>query len=319
MTLKYTRITSWQESEEQLKDIRHAVFVEEQGCPAEQEWDQYDAIAIHFLVKDSEDQVYACARMVRDHHSATKASIGRFAVYPQYRRQGITRQLVKYIIAFARSQGIFELTLSAQTYVTKLYQSAGFETLGNPYDEVGIPHVRMSLLLGQARPETASTLGEDPQVHRFNKHEEYLHHLIPLLQQARHKILILSQDLEKKTLDHPTVLEAISALARRSRSTFVQIIIENPKIPRTESNQLLALCKRLTTAMEIKVLPPILDFPEQVFVLVDDQGVILRHSHQNWQGFCCYYDPGTVKRLTDEFNRLLGQAHESQELHRFSL
>jgi predicted GNAT family N-acyltransferase len=319
MTLKYTRITSWQESEKELRDIRHEVFVIGQNCPPEEEFDDLDASAVHFLVKDADNKVYASARLIRDHHSARKARIGRFAVYPQYRGQGIGRKLVKYVISFARSQGILDLELSAQTYIQELYASFGFESIGEVYDEVGIPHIRMAKVLGHSKPESTGKLGEDSQVHRFNDHAGYLGHLIALLRQAQHRVLILSKDLESKTLDHPQVLEALSGLARKSRSTFVRILIHDPKAAVAESNQLLVLSRRLTTSIEIKMLNPEIDFPEQVYVLTDEQGLVLRHSYESWEGFCCYSDSGTVKRLTEEFQRLMAFAEISQELRNFSI
>ena len=319
MTLKYTRITSWQESEKELRAIRHEVFVVSQNCPPDEEWDEFDANAVHFLVKDAEDNVYATARLIRDENSPRKARIGRFAVYPQYRRQGIARQLVKYVISFARSQQIFELELSAQVQVKELYLNLGFKTTSEEFIEAGIPHIKMNLTLGTLKPESAKKLGEDTQVYRFTDHKGYLDQLIHLASQARQSLIILSHSLDRTTLDHPEMLEAISALARKSRSTFVRIVIQDCATAVAESSQLLKLTRRLTTSIEIKILDPEINFPNQVYLLADNKGLILRHSHENWSGFCCYSDPGTVKRLNEEFNRLLIHAHTSPELSNISI
>ncbi len=319
MTLKYTDITTWQESEADLRAIRHQVFVIEQSCPPEEEWDAFDQEATHFLVKDAEGNVYATARLIIDRENPKQARIGRFAVYAQYRGQGLARQLVKYVIAYARSQGFLDLTLSAQTYIRKLYTEFGFEPVGEEYEEVGIPHIKMHIQLAQGKIKTPLQLVDDDTVHRFNSRTGYMDHLIPLLDQAKHSLLILTQDLEKGTLDHPKALDAISALARKSRSTFVKILLQDPKPAVESSNRLLKLVRRLTTSIEIKMLNPEVEFPAQVFVLVDDRGIILRHHHESWEGFCCYNDPGTVKRMADDFHQLMVHGQIAQELRQFSL
>jgi len=37
------------------------------------------------------------------------------------------------------------ITISAQQYLQQFYTELGFETLSEPYDEDGIPHIRMQL------------------------------------------------------------------------------------------------------------------------------------------------------------------------------
>ncbi|WP_157497070.1 GNAT family N-acetyltransferase [Hahella ganghwensis] len=317
MTLKYTKITTWQESEKELKDIRKKVFVEEQNVPEDLEWDEYDAQATHFLVRDMDGLCYGVARLIHD--GKHKAKVGRFAVPQEFRGQGIAGSLLKFVIGYARSQGIIEVNLSAQCYIQSLYMQEGFEPVGEPYDEAGIPHIRMRLVLGTLKPETQNKLSEDETVCRVNSQEEYLKHLCALLRQAKHSVQILTYDLEKGTLDIPDVLDAISNLARKGRGTSIQVVLGDPRPAVTYSNQFLTLARRLTTSIDIKTLNAELSFPDQVFVLIDDHGVALRHSHDKWEGFCCYSDPGTVKRLKDEFQRLLNHSHVSQELRQFSL
>ncbi len=315
--LKYTKITTWQESQAELQAIRHKVFVEEQNVPEELEWDDYDAQAVHFLVKDMDGLCYGVARLIHD--GQYKAKIGRFAVPNEFRGQGIAGSLLKFVVGYARSQGIVEINLSAQTYIQGLYQREGFEVVGEEYEEADIPHIHMRLTLGKMKEEIQYKLTQDETVYRVNSQEEYLKHLCDLLKQATHSVYILSYDLEKGTLDTPDVLDALSALARKSRATSIHIVLADSKPAVTYSNQLLALARRLTSSFDIKTLNTEIAFPDQVFVLVDDAGIALRHSHTKWEGFCCYSDAGTAKRLKEEFQRLLSHSHVSQELRQFSI
>jgi len=316
-TLKYTKITTWQESEAELKAIRHKVFIEEQNVPENMEWDELDAQAVHFLVKDKNGHCYGVARLIYD--CQHKANIGRFAVPGEYRGQGIARSLLKFVIGYAHSQGIVEINLSAQTYIQKLYQREGFETVGEEYEEAGIPHIHMRLTLSTLKEEIQHKLTQDKTVYRIHSQEEYLKHLCALLRQATHSVDILSYDLEKGTLDAPDVLDALSALARKSRATTIRVILADARPAVTYSNHLLTLARRLTSSIDIKTINPERAFPDQVFVLVDDAGIALRHNHDLWEGFCCYSDPGTVKHLKDEFQRQLAHSQVSQELRQFSI
>lgn len=317
MPLRFTRITNWTESEATLRAIRTRVFIEEQGVPPELEWDAEDADAIHFLVKTSEDVALATARLVYLTPGRVKA--GRFAVLPEYRRQGVASGLLRYLIGFARSQGVEEIELSAQLEVASLYEGEGFQREGEPYDEAGIPHIRMVLKLGQREALRHETLGSDERVHRFHSREEYLHHLIRLLQQARQGVRILSADLEKGILDDPRVLDELSRLAREQSGSRIQILVRDDRPPIQQSHQLLPLARRLPSSFDLRVYRNPSEFPEAVYVLVDQAGVLLRHHHAKWEGFCCYQDPGTRQRLQDAFERGWNQSLVSQEFRQLRL
>jgi predicted GNAT family N-acyltransferase len=45
--------------------------------------------------------------------------------------------------AWARDEGAARIVLSAQTYARALYEAAGYEARGAPYEEAGIMHLQM--------------------------------------------------------------------------------------------------------------------------------------------------------------------------------
>ena len=51
------------------------------------------------------------------------------------------------LIEMARQKGFAEVELHAQSYALDFYRSAGFETKGEEFLEVGIPHRTMRLRL----------------------------------------------------------------------------------------------------------------------------------------------------------------------------
>lgn len=74
----------WEQLEKGAKYIREQVFIQEQGIAPEDEWDDFDSIAMHFMVYDKEQPI-ATARLLPQH------SVGRVAVLMLYRKQGIVK------------------------------------------------------------------------------------------------------------------------------------------------------------------------------------------------------------------------------------
>ncbi|MDS7928750.1 GNAT family N-acetyltransferase [Acinetobacter sp. V102_4] len=130
----------WKQLEKDAKLIREQVFIQEQGIAPEDEWDDLDAMVLHFIVYDREQPI-ATARLLPQH------SVGRVAVLMPYRKQGIGKILMQHIIDYARQQNLPYLKLSAQTYVTAFYEALGFVVQGEEYLDCGIPHIDMTLEL----------------------------------------------------------------------------------------------------------------------------------------------------------------------------
>jgi predicted GNAT family N-acyltransferase len=137
-------IKPWQEAVIEAYPIRKAVFIEEQGVPESMELDEYDPIAQHALAYQGNTCV-GTARLVAlsDH----QAQIGRMAVLSSYRRQGIGGQLLRALLENGRSQGIRQFELHAQLSAIPFYEQFGFIAQGPIYDEAGIAHRDMILVI----------------------------------------------------------------------------------------------------------------------------------------------------------------------------
>jgi predicted GNAT family N-acyltransferase len=129
--------TNWARDAEGLAAVRRAVFIDEQNVPEALEWDEYDAVAQHFLATTLDGSPIGCARLLPDGH------VGRMAVLPAWRGHGVGRSLLAAVLNAARARGHAELRLSAQTHAADFYLRAGFVTQGAEYEEAGIPHIAM--------------------------------------------------------------------------------------------------------------------------------------------------------------------------------
>ena len=133
-------LADWGADRPALERIRRTVFVEEQQVPEKDEWDDEDSGSIHVLARLNRDPV-GTGRM----NPAGK--IGRIAVLPRLRGQGIGTQILLLLLEEARRHGIREPFLHAQVQAVSFYETLGFSQRGDAFDEAGIPHVRMSLVL----------------------------------------------------------------------------------------------------------------------------------------------------------------------------
>lgn len=121
--------------------VRRAVFVEEQGVPAELEVDEHDETATHVAAYDGGDPIGA-ARL-RDLDETT-GKVERVAVRAPYRGQGVGTDLMAELEATARQQGFQRLTMHSQLQAAPFYDRLGYERVGEPFEEAGIPHVEMT-------------------------------------------------------------------------------------------------------------------------------------------------------------------------------
>ena len=141
----------WSEARDAAYAIRYAVFVEEQGIPAELEIDDYDPIAEHALAY-VDNQCVATARIYLDEQDPSKAKIGRMAVLREFRGQGIGTALLGESIRAGMMQGASIFELHAQQSAVPFYAKLQFKPDGAIFDEVGIPHLCMRLVLGTSAP-----------------------------------------------------------------------------------------------------------------------------------------------------------------------
>ena len=124
--------------------LRQAVFVVEQNCPY-LDADGKDQKAAHVLAYDDDGDLVAYSRLLPVGISYADAiSIGRVVSSDKVRGQGVGQELMRFSIReIYRLFGNKKLTISAQCYLIKFYESFGFQAVGETYLEDDIPHIKM--------------------------------------------------------------------------------------------------------------------------------------------------------------------------------
>jgi len=126
-----------------VADLRHRVFVVEQGVPAELERDDADATAVHAISRDDAGRVVATGRLLLDAAGPGRAVIGRMAADPASRGRGHGAAVLAVLQREAAAHGQTEVELHAQVGARRFYERAGYASVGEEYEEAGIVHVTM--------------------------------------------------------------------------------------------------------------------------------------------------------------------------------
>jgi predicted GNAT family N-acyltransferase len=118
--------------------VREAVFVREQGVPADMEYDEADPTSLHVLARGPDGEAIGTGRLLADGH------VGRVAVLPAWRAKGVGRALMCRLTAAACRRGDPQLILNAQVSAIGFYQRLGYSVASSEFTEAGIPHVTMT-------------------------------------------------------------------------------------------------------------------------------------------------------------------------------
>jgi YbgC/YbaW family acyl-CoA thioester hydrolase len=140
---------SWAELGADARRVRTEVFVNEQRIPADLEWDEADATAVHAVAYNRLGQAVATGRLLPAQDGT--CMIGRMAVHQVLRGCGFGEQVLRALAAEARKRGDRAIELHAQRTARAFYARLGFAAQGEPYEEAGIPHITMTSALPLAR------------------------------------------------------------------------------------------------------------------------------------------------------------------------
>ncbi len=122
---------------EKVFAIRREVFVGEQNCPPELEW-EFEDESNHFLAKVDDIPAGAC----RWRKTEKGYKLERFAVLRKFRGFGVGQELVKAVLADLPSDAAY-VYLHAQIQAVSLYEKFNFTKTGPEFEEAGIRHYKM--------------------------------------------------------------------------------------------------------------------------------------------------------------------------------
>ena len=123
--------------------LRQDVFILEQKC-LYQDIDQQDQQALHLLGLENGRIIVYLRVFPKGTLYADAISFGGLLIAQSERNKGLAREAMKQMMTHLKNcNNNTPMIISAQTYLQQFYQSFGFYEIGAPYDEDGIPHIKM--------------------------------------------------------------------------------------------------------------------------------------------------------------------------------
>lgn len=276
-----------------LRRVREAVFVEEQGVPLALEWDELDPVCHHVIARDAAGEPIGTGRLT------PARSIGRMAVLPEWRGRGVGEALLAALVEQARTLGWREVSLHAQASAIGFYARAGFLPAGERFQEAGIEHQGMRLLIDalnlvESRAAAiAATLG--------------------VVAGARRQLDIYTRELDPGLLDQAAVVDAIRRLATRGECA-IRILVQEPAVPQRALAPLIALGQRLPSAIAFRAVEEQVDraWPS-AFIANDRGGHLFRPLGNRWEGETRLDAPGRARHLRGVFEPFWERARPCSE------
>ncbi|MBI0579696.1 GNAT family N-acetyltransferase [Neobacillus cucumis] len=130
------------ENEKELEDafsVRRTVFIDEQNVPEEEEIDQHEKEATHFVLYHEGSPIGAGRFRLVDGFG----KVERICILKQARGTGAGKAIMNGIEDFARKKGIQKLKLNSQTHAIPFYGGLGYEVVSEEFMDAGIPHKTM--------------------------------------------------------------------------------------------------------------------------------------------------------------------------------
>ncbi|PWW07192.1 putative GNAT family N-acyltransferase [Paenibacillus cellulosilyticus] len=140
--MRYAQRITLHEELETAFTIRKNVFVEEQGVPLADEFDQYDKLegpCVHILA-------YYDGKPIGTGRIRSVEGIGkleRICILEPYRKFGIGKKIIAALEGIAVEQGLRKVKLHGQTQAKGFYTKLGYLAASEEFMEDGIPHILM--------------------------------------------------------------------------------------------------------------------------------------------------------------------------------
>lgn len=310
----HTEVADWSNPDQRaaLLDLRETVFIREQKVPEQRERDGIDEDCWHVLARDDQGQPIGCGRLTPEH------KIGRMAVLKDWRGRGVGVALLRELTARARSQGWPEVALDAQVGAIGFYERAGFVAFGEEFDDAGLQHRSMRMLL-EAEPEDPARL-RDIGVLAASTRSETAAARLQLLSDTRHRLDIYLPLLGGDMYASVEELAELRRIAISGRTAQIRILLHDPAAALRNDHRLIALAQRVPSAIQIRTPIEQADLAYvSAYLLNDAGGYLFLPEADRAQGRAARHDRASQAPLQQYFDDVWERAERASVLQSLNI
>lgn len=310
----HIEVADWSNPEQRsvLLGLRETVFIHEQGVPEQRERDRLDGECWHLLARDDAGQPVGCGRLTPLH------KIGRMAVLKDWRRRGVGMALLRELISLARSKGWPEVALDAQVSAIGFYEQAGFVAKGDEFEDAGLSHRSMRLVLPPVQGDSAPLRDIAPLAAATRS--ETAAARLQLLADARHQVDLYLPLLGNDAYAGTEELAHLRRIAISGRTARIRLLLHDPAAALRNDHRLIGLAQRLPTAIQIRT--PVEESDRayiSAYLLNDAGGYLFLPEADRAQGRAARNDRPNQVPLQQHFNAVWDRAERATGLQSLTI
>lgn len=159
-------------------------------------------------------------------------------------------------------------------------------------------------------------LGENSGDIVINTSEDNQAAALQLVSQGGRSLDIFSRDLEARIYDNAEFIDAVRALAVKTRDMRVRILVIDPDVIIKHGHRLIELARRLTSHLEIrKVHEDYCNNPE-AYLVVDNRGLLHRKLASRYEAIVNFNNPMAATELHDHFTEMWERSKQYMDFKR---
>lgn len=159
-------------------------------------------------------------------------------------------------------------------------------------------------------------LGETDTELRITTSAENRAAAVAMVRQGLRTALIFSHDLDPRVYDNPELAQAVSELARRSKYSWVRVLVQDTATIVRDGHRLVEVARRLSSRVEIRQAHPDFAQVHRAFVVVDGVGLILRPVGDRYDGTANFHAPMAAREEAHLFRRVWDRSAPAPDLRR---
>ncbi len=149
--------------------------------------------------------------------------------------------------------------------------------------------------------------------------EDNYQHALAMLQQAQRSVLIFSRQLDGRLYDKAEFSLALNHLARQHPRTRLRILLQQTDPLIKHGHRIIELSRRMSSAIQIRVVHESFRHHNQAFMVFDDRGLISRQYADRYEGIANYNDASEARQLSAFFNEVWELSQADPNLRRLHL
>ena len=140
-----------------------------------------------------------------------------------------------------------------------------------------------------------------------------------LASSATRSLNVISRSLDHLIFDRLDIIEELSKLVRRSRSTNIKVLVyDNTHIVKN-GHRLVALANRIPSKIAIRQLSDDFKDYNQSMVIADHLGFLHNQQSDRYEGIVSFNDPQRCAELSKTFSEFWDRSLEDKELRQIKI